>query len=191
MTASPPVIPDSARLRFCLMDGRSARDRELWFEMEQDREAMRFLNEGKATTREQFESLVAPRFISFTDPAQCHGLWGLSEKATDEFLGWILVRHFRFDRADREPDNIELGWRVKRSHWNQGIASEAARALIAVLQQNPAVRVFSAMADPANLASTGVMKKLGMHFVDDRVHVVGDRRFPAAYYELLSPGYRA
>jgi hypothetical protein len=45
------------------------------------------------------------------------------------------------------------------------------------------------MADPANLASTGVMKKLGMRYVDERVHVVGDRRYPAAYYEVPSPNY--
>jgi RimJ/RimL family protein N-acetyltransferase len=58
-----------------------------------------------------------------------------------------------------------------------------------VLQQNPAIRAFSAMADPANLASTAVMKKLGMRYVDERIHQVADRQYPCAYYEAPSPNY--
>ena len=159
-------------------------DKEFWFQLDQDPEVMRFLNDSKPTTREQLESFIVPRFNSFSNPAAGHGLWEMADKSSGEQLGWILVRHYRFDRPDRETDNLELGWRLKRSHWGQGLTTEAARAIMDVLQLNPAVSKFSAMADPANLASIGVMNNLGMRYVDERVHVVSDRRYPAAYYEM-------
>jgi RimJ/RimL family protein N-acetyltransferase len=181
---SIPTIPDSERLRYRLMDER---DKQLWFDLDQDPEVMRFLNDSKPTTWKEMDEFIVPRFASFSNPAAGHGLWEIAHKDSGEYLGWILVRTYRFDHPLREPDNVELGWRLKRAWWNQGITTEAARAIMAVLQQNPAIRVFSALADPANLASIGVMKKLGMRFVDNRIHYVNSippREYPAAYYEM-------
>jgi len=183
-------VPDSARLRFRLMNGANARDKQLWWELDQDPEVMRFLNHCKPTPWEEIDSFFVPRVAEFTNPAAGHGLWEIADKTTGEYLGWILVRYYRFDRPDREPDNIEFGWRLKRAWWGQGITTEAARAIMQVLQRNPAIRVFSALAHPANHASIGVMKKLGMRFVDERFHIVPGRPpYPAAYYEMPSPNF--
>lgn len=171
------------------MDGRSERDRRLWWETDQDPEVMRFLNDSKPTTWDEIENFIVPRVASFADAASGRGLWEMADRHSGEHLGWILVRHYRFDRADCEPDNIELGWRLRRAHWNKGLTTEAARAIMDVLQRDSAIRVFSSMASPENLASIGVMKKLGMRFVEERVHIVGERRYPAAYYEIPAPAY--
>jgi hypothetical protein len=40
------------------------------------------------------------------------------------------------------------------------------------------------------LASTGVMKKLGMRYVDNRVHHTPLRDFDCAYYEMPANIYR-
>jgi RimJ/RimL family protein N-acetyltransferase len=180
-------IPDSARLRYRLMD---ARDKQLWWESDQDPETMRFLNDSKPATWDDIDNVMVPRVAAFSDHSEGRGIWEMADRHTGEYLGWIMVRHYRFDRPDVETDNIELGWRLKRSHWRKGLTTEAARAIINVLQRNPAIRVFSAMADPENIASTGVMTKLGMSYIEDRVHIVGERRYPAAYYEMLSPGFK-
>jgi len=178
-------IPPTNRLRFRLMDPASAHDRELWFDLDQDPEVMRYLNEGKPTTRDENDSFVAPRVASFTDAARGHGLWEIADIQSGEFLGYILVRCYRFDKAEREEDNIELGWRLKRSHWNRGITSEAARAIMEVLKRDPALRAFSALTSPDNLASISVMKKLGMRYVDERFHLIEGRApYPAVYYEM-------
>lgn len=182
-----PVIPASARLRYRLMDSR---DKELWLELDQDPEVMRFLNEGKPTTREENDNFMVPRVATFSDPAVGLGLWEIAAKETGEYLGWILARRYRFDHPQCEPDNIELGWRLKRAYWNKGITTEAARAIMDVLQRNPALRAFSALAHPDNLASIGVMKKLGMRLIDERFHLVPGRPpYPAVYYEMPSPNY--
>jgi RimJ/RimL family protein N-acetyltransferase len=185
--STPPLIPDSTRLRFRLMDVHSEADRKLLWELDQDPEVMHFLNHGKPTTWDEIVNFQAPRMAAFTVPAEGLGIWEAADRHSGEYLGWILARYYRFDRAEREVDNIELGWRFKRACWGKGIATEGAHAIMAALARNASTRVFSAMADPANLASIGVMKKLGMRFVDERLHIVGERRYPCAYYEMLSP----
>ena len=186
------VIPDSTRLCFRLMDGANLHDRQLWFELDQDPAVMRFLNDSKPTTWEENETFVVPRVASFYDAARGYGLWEMADRNSGEFLGWILVRPYRFDKPEREEDNIELGWRLKRAHWRKGLTTEAARAIVAVLQQDPAIRAFSALAAPENFASIGVMKKLGMRFVDERYHIVPGRApYATAYYEMPSPNFNA
>ena len=171
------------------MDVCDERDRKLLWELDQDPEVMHFLSNRKPTTWDELENFMAPRIASFTVPAEGLGIWEVVDRHNSDYLGWIIARYYRFDRPERETDNLELGWRFKRMCWGKGIATEAAHAIMTVLARNPATRVFSAMADPANLASIGVMKKLGMHFVDDRVHIVGERRYPAAYHEMPSPNF--
>ncbi len=183
----PISIPDSVRLRYRLMDSRDA---QLWFELDQDPEVMRFLNDGKPTTWQDMHETFIPRVGAFTNPVTGCGLWEIAHKDSGEYLGWILVRDYGFSNSYHEPDNRELGWRLKRQWWGQGITTEAANAIKAVLQRDPTIRAFSALADAKNLASIGVMKKLGMRYVDERIHRTPKRDYPSVYYEMPSPNFR-
>jgi len=174
-------IPDTDRLCYRLMDSNDA---DLLFELDQDPEVMRFLSDGIPTSREEIDEYFLPRVDRFTDPATGCGLWEVADKQSGDYLGWILVRQYGFDTHYHSPENIELGWRLKRHCWEQGITTEAAKAIIDVLRPNPAIATFSAQADPENLGSIGVMKKLGMEYVDDRVHHTPKQNHPVVYYEM-------
>jgi RimJ/RimL family protein N-acetyltransferase len=139
---------------------------QLWYELDQDPEVMRYLNDGKPTPWEEMQQIFVPRVASFSIPEQGHGLWELRDKQTQEYLGWILARHYRSGQADVEIDNLELGWRLKRHCWGKGIATEGAQAVATALLDHNNIRVFSAIADPLNVASTTVMKKLGMRYIE-------------------------
>jgi RimJ/RimL family protein N-acetyltransferase len=176
------VVPDSARLRFRLMD---TTDAPLWFKLDQDPEVMRFLNDGQPTTWEEIEQYFIPRVVGFTNVALGHGLWEVADKHTSTYLGWMLARQYGITTSYHEPDNLELGWRLKRECWGKGIATEAANAvMLAVVKNDPSLRVVSAIASAENIASTTVMKKLGMRFVDERVHETPLRNFDCSYYEM-------
>jgi DNA mismatch repair protein MutS len=162
----------------------SAADADLWFELDQDPEVMRFLNDGIPTPREDINDYFVPRVEAFTDPSTGCGLWEVADKRSGEYLGWILVRQYGFGTDYHEQDNLEFGWRLKRHCWNRGIATEAVRAILKVVCSNPAIRVISSIADPDNLASIGVMKKLGMHYVGKRMHHTPKRLFQCVYYEM-------
>lgn len=174
-------IPPSSRLSYRLMNSNDA---SLLFELDQDPEVMRYLNDSKPSTWDEVERVFIPRIMKFTDAASGHGLWEVRTRDTSEYLGWILVRQYGFDTPYHEPDNIELGWRLKRHCWGRGIATEAAAAILDVVRKQRGIRAFCAVADPDNLGSISVMKKLGMHYVDNRVHITPMRNFDVAYYEM-------
>ncbi|MCU7555265.1 GNAT family N-acetyltransferase [Alteromonas sp. ASW11-19] len=153
-------IDDSERLSF---EPVSEKDAEFLWSIDQDEEVMRFLNGGKKTTREEVTGVFIPRIKAFSNPALGWGVWRVTEKATSEDVGWILVRPMLFFTATPQTDNLELGWRFKRHTWGRGLATEAARTVRDALF-DMGVEKFSATATPDNTASIAVMKKLGMEY---------------------------
>ena len=74
---------------------------------------------------------------------------------------------------------VEAGWRLARSCWNQGYATEAARAAVAHGFDGLELNDTVSFTVPQNTASRRVMEKLGMtHDAKD------DFEHP-----LLSPGH--
>lgn len=59
----------------------------------------------------------------------------------------------------------ELGYRLARPSWRQGLAVEGARAVVDEAFADPAVAVVRAETMVVNEASRGVMRRLGMHEV--------------------------
>jgi RimJ/RimL family protein N-acetyltransferase len=161
-----------------------AGDADLLFDLDQDPEVMRFLNDGKPTPRAEIEDYFIPRMLAFTNPATGCGLWAVEDSTSGDYLGWILVREYGFGTSYHDSRIIELGWRIYRQSWGLGIATEAARAImLAVVRQSGITRVC-ALADADNLGSIGVMKKLGMQYVDDRIHHTPKGDYPVVYYEM-------
>lgn len=78
-------------------------------------------------------------------------------RRTREVLGSVSLKG-----PPDEAGDVEIGWGVEARHRNQGIAREAAAAVIAwVLDQPDAERVFAAIAAD-NAASIRVARALGM-----------------------------
>ena len=67
---------------------------------------------------------------------------------------------------DTAPDIGELGWLFLPEYQGRGYATEAARALLEWGRDTLGIRHFIAHCDAANLASQGVMRKLGMTLTD-------------------------
>jgi len=97
------------------------------------------------------------------------GFWVGFALGTEDFLGWWDVSPARgdlYDEAGRPivPVRAEAGWRLRREFWRAGLASEGAAALFA---HGFAVglEVIWAETMAVNLASRGVMRRLGMRHV--------------------------
>ncbi len=174
-------INNSTRLSYRLMDSNDA---EPLFRLDQDPQVMKFITGGEVSTREKIDSIFLPRMEAYRDEQKGWGLWQVTVTETNEYIGWVLVRPMNFFCDDVEYDNLELGWRFFQSSWGQGYASEAAQHIKNTLAQNKDYKAFSAIADQDNLASVGVMKKIGMSYIKTYRHVDPLFECDVVYYQI-------
>jgi RimJ/RimL family protein N-acetyltransferase len=174
-------INNSERLKFRLMGIDDAQ--ALWA-LDQDPEVMKFLNGGKPTSMQQVNSVFIPRMKKYRNSELGWGIWQVSNKVSDEYLGWILIRPMSFFTDAPNTKDLEIGWRFFQSTWGKGYATEAAIAIKDAVVTHSDVTHVSALAVADNLASVGVMKKMGMGFVRAYLHKdpIGD--FDAVHYQM-------
>jgi RimJ/RimL family protein N-acetyltransferase len=119
------------------------------------------------------------------------GLWAVEIPATAAFIGFVGCNPATFD-ASFTPA-VEIGWRLARPYWNQGLATEAARAVVdyafGIIDLDEIVSFTAA----TNATSQRVMSKLGMHRdpAEDFDHPgvpLGHRVRPHVLYRLARPG---
>jgi [ribosomal protein S5]-alanine N-acetyltransferase len=96
-------------------------------------------------------------------------LWPVIHKRDERFIGFCGFN-------DGFPPDPEIGWWLFPDYWGQGLATEAARAVLAYgLETWNFPRVIS-IAQPANRASIRVMEKLGMtlnaRFIKDGIELL-------------------
>ena len=98
------------------------------------------------------------------------GFFAAELRATGEFVGFVGMSHVPF--VAHFAPCVEIGWRLAVPHWNQGLATEGARACLRHAFENLALPEVLAFTVPANLRSRRVMEKLGMthHPADDFQH---------------------
>jgi RimJ/RimL family protein N-acetyltransferase len=136
------------------------------FELNSDPEVMRFLNGGKPTPRDEVRARIIPTFLGYYERSEGFGFWAAVEIATGQFLGWF---HFRQPLGDADTpagwdeDGVaELGYRLRRSAWGQGYATEGSRALIDKGFTEFGVRRVVAETLAANWGSRRVLEKSGL-----------------------------
>jgi RimJ/RimL family protein N-acetyltransferase len=129
--------------------------------LDADPDVMRFVNGGIPTSREAIENEFLPAFLGYYQRYQEYGFWAAIERSTGDFLGWF---HFR-PRAGTAPGQAELGYRLRKSAWGKGYATEGSRALIRKGFTEFGVQRVTAEAIAANVASRRVMEKAGLTLV--------------------------
>jgi RimJ/RimL family protein N-acetyltransferase len=156
MPLHPDVLLQTARLR--LRRFRPA-DADSLVALDSDPEVMRYVSDGRPTPRNEIEHDVLPDWLASYQPSTCMGFWAAELIDTDAFAGWF---HMRPDHS--EPDILELGYRLQRRVWGQGLATEGARALIDAVFATELARSVCARALIGNMASRRVMEKCGLEF---------------------------
>jgi RimJ/RimL family protein N-acetyltransferase len=126
--------------------------------LDADPEVMRFITGGIPTSRAEILDEVLPAFLGYYARYEGYGFWAAIEKETGEFLGWF---HFR-PRAGAAPGEVELGYRLRKSAWGKGYATEGSRALIRTGFTQFGVQRVVAETMAVNLASRRVMEKAGL-----------------------------
>jgi len=150
--------------------------------LDADPAVMRYITGGAATPREELRDDYLPAWLAYYERGDRWGFWAAIERATGEFLGWF---HLRPNLGDPD-DEPELGYRLVRSAWGRGLATEGARALVdKAFGELDARRVY-ATTMAVNAASRRVMEKAGLRYVrtfhaDWPVRIPGDEAGDVEY----------
>jgi len=130
-------------------------------ELDGDPDVMRYLSGGPATPREEIENDILPHFLNYYTRFEAFGFWAAIEKSSGDFLGWF---HFR-PQEGREENGVELGYRLRKSAWGKGYATEGSLALIDLGFRELGVERVYAGTYEENIGSRRVMEKSGLKFV--------------------------
>lgn len=136
-------------------------------ELDADPEVMRYITGGRPTPRAEVRDEVVPHWLAYYERYEGYGFWAAVEKASGEFLGWFHFRpHPDGARSDGSArDGVELGYRLHRSAWGRGYATEGCRALIRKGFTELGVERVYAETMVVNVASWRVMEKAGLRHV--------------------------
>ena len=139
-------------------------------ELDSDPEVMRYLT-GRGSTREEAEAAHARR-LAAAQKVDGLGIWvGLVD---DEFVGWWNLQPAHGPDQPDDPGVADLGYRLLRRHWRQGLASEGARELVRYGFDEVGLDRIIAQTIAVNAASRGVMERVGLNYV---------RAFPSSMTE--------
>ncbi len=87
-------------------------------------------------------------------------LWAVRDKCSGQLLGDCGLMPIRWYGPE-----IEIGYRITRERWGEGLASEAAAAVVAFGFRRLGLDVIVGRAQRENAASLRVLVKLGMEYL--------------------------
>jgi len=126
-------------------------DRPDFVALERDPEVMRFLNGGQPVDRANPDPHAAFLMPEGTEPH----VWTARRTTGAAFVGWFCL----WPEAD---GSAELGYRLRRQDWGQGLASEGATALVGWgFATRGHARIFAGTM-AVNLGSRRVLERLGL-----------------------------
>jgi RimJ/RimL family protein N-acetyltransferase len=131
-------------------------DREPFAALNADPEVMRHF---PATLNRAESDALVDRLAAAID-REGYGLWALEVIGTGEFIGFTGIQVPSFD-APFMPAT-EIGWRLARSAWGHGYATEAARAAVRFAFDERGLAELLSFTAVSNLRSQAVMRRIGM-----------------------------
>jgi len=134
-------------------------DAPLLFELDSDPEVMRFISNGRPTPLARITDEIIPKFLKYYRQSPPQGFWAAHLRDTNDFFGWFHLRPSTLPMPE-----TELGYRLKRSAWGRGLATEGSRALLEKAFREWDYEKVCAHTVAENLASRRVMEKAGLKF---------------------------
>lgn len=106
------------------------------------------------------------------------GFFAVEEKKTKRFIGFVGLNKPDF-QASFMPA-IEIGWRLDHAKWNQGFATEAAKAVLEYGFDEIGLEEIVSFTASINLKSRKIMEKIGMKY-DEKYDFI---------HPKIQPGHR-
>lgn len=125
-----------------------------------DPDVMAYIGDVSVRTPEQASTLIAYAENFWAENG--FGLFAVERRDTGELIGFTGLL-----RSDFMPEllpSAEIGWRLGKSHWGKGCATEAAKAALASALRLPCIDQVVSVCQIGNTASVRIMEKIGLEF---------------------------
>ena len=162
-------------------------DADALLALDHDPEVTRYTGVGSLVLGDHVERIRTVFLAQYARNPR-RGLFLAVEKATGDVLGWFIFRpatghkmaaHIGWTR----DDDVEIGYRFRRSAWGRGLATEGADVLVRDGLADPEVTRIVAVALVTNGASCRVLEKVGL--VRTRTVALPGFDDPAAVFERV------
>ncbi|MEM6611170.1 MAG: GNAT family N-acetyltransferase [Cyanobacteria bacterium P01_C01_bin.72] len=120
-----------------------------------DVEVMRFSLFG-VHDRQQIRQFIEQRLLSYLECG--FGLYAVVNKQNQEMIGYCGF----FIHSIEQQQEVEVGYRLAQKYWGQGLATEAAQAVVQYGQHRFNFQRFICLIETENIRSIRVATKLGM-----------------------------
>ncbi|KAA9041697.1 GNAT family N-acetyltransferase [Ginsengibacter hankyongi] len=136
-------------------------DAKLIYKLNSDPEIVKYVHEPVLENEEQAKKILTD-FILPQYKLNL-GRWAIHTKADYEFIGWCGLKYIK------ETGIIDLGYRLLKTAWGKGYATEAAQYTLIYGLRDLKIKVITGMAHVENIASIKVLEKIGMKFTRDEI----------------------
>lgn len=133
------------------------------FELDSDPEVHQYLGNKTVSDKNQISQTINFVRQQYTDRGI--GRWAIIDKRTNDFIGWTGLK-FVTELTNDHKNYYDLGCRLRRKYWGQGIATETALISIDYAFNNLELEEVYAAASCENLASNKILQKIGMSFIE-------------------------
>ena len=140
------------------------------------------------SSKEDTNTAIDAQIQKFTERGW--GLWAVELLKTNEFIGFIGLSVPKVDLPFSPC--VEIAWRLKRSAWGNGYATEAAKAIVKYAFETEKIHRLIATCQPENNASVRVCEKLAMRLEGTFrkcIHYKDDIWWDEQFYSLLDEDY--
>ncbi|MFE0043851.1 GNAT family N-acetyltransferase [Streptomyces albireticuli] len=127
-------------------------------EINADPEVMRWIGDGSVLDREETAAAVARWEREWEERGV--GLFAVEVRETGRLAGFAGLSVPEY--LPEILPTVEIGWRLGRSHWGRGLATEAARVVLDFALRDRGVGRVVSVHRVGNDSSAKIMRKLGM-----------------------------
>lgn len=143
-----------------------------FFRLASDPDVTRYTGDGCNTLEEARQGMIDRPLRDY----RVHGFgrWAVVLKSTGKVIGFAGLKYLE------ESAEVDLGYRFFKEHWGQGLATEAARAILNFGITELKLHRIIGIADVENKASRRVLEKVGMRWE----RITTDGQYEIAHYVM-------
>jgi [ribosomal protein S5]-alanine N-acetyltransferase len=138
-------------------------DVDAMFKLDTDPEVHQYLGNKPVTDKKHVIEII--NFIRQQYVDNGIGRWAIIDKKNNDFVGWTGLK-FVTNTTNNHSHYYDLGYRLIKKYWGQGIATETAIATLNFAFNELNIDAVYAIADCGNDGSNKILKKIGLHLIE-------------------------